>query len=59
MALGSCDNAMTVRTKIAAGKRADARWDWEWMASWGLLRGEFDVDTQINAAVQQMAHTGS
>jgi hypothetical protein len=35
---------------------ADARWDWEWMASWGVLQGDFDVTTQINTAVQQMAH---
>jgi ABC-type nitrate/sulfonate/bicarbonate transport system substrate-binding protein len=35
---------------------ADARWDWEWMSSWGLLRGTFDAATQINAAVQQAAH---
>jgi ABC-type nitrate/sulfonate/bicarbonate transport system substrate-binding protein len=36
---------------------AEARWDWEWMLSWGLLRGVFDATTQINAAVQQAAHT--
>jgi len=38
---------------------ADARWDWEWMSSWGLLHGTFDAATQINAAVQQAAHVGS
>jgi ABC-type nitrate/sulfonate/bicarbonate transport system substrate-binding protein len=37
---------------------AEARWDWEWMASWGLLSGEFDAATQINAPVQQTAHAG-
>ena len=37
---------------------ADARWDWEWMSSWGLLRGAFDATTQINAAVQRAAHAG-
>ena len=37
---------------------ADARWDWEWMSSWGLLHGTFDATTQINAAVQQTAHAG-
>ncbi len=34
----------------------DARWDWDWMSSWGALSGEFDVESQINAAVQQAAH---
>jgi ABC-type nitrate/sulfonate/bicarbonate transport system substrate-binding protein len=38
---------------------ADARWDWEWMSSWGLLPGAFDAATQINAAVQHLAHCGS
>jgi len=37
---------------------ADARWDWEWMASWGILSGPFEAATQINAAVQQAAHAG-
>lgn len=37
---------------------AEARWDWEWMSSWGVLSGEFDAATQINAAVQQAAHAG-
>jgi NitT/TauT family transport system substrate-binding protein len=37
---------------------ADARWDWEWMSSWGLLRGAFEAEAQLNAAVQQAAHTG-
>ena len=37
---------------------ADARWDWDWMASWGVLSGEFDAESQINAAVQQAAHAG-
>lgn len=37
---------------------ADARWDWEWMASWGLLRGEFDAAAQMNHTVQQVAHAG-
>ncbi len=36
----------------------EARWDWEWMASWGLLSGEFDATSQINDAVQQVAHAG-
>lgn len=38
---------------------ADARWDWEWMSSWGLLPGSFDAAAQINAAVQRLAHTVS
>jgi NitT/TauT family transport system substrate-binding protein len=37
---------------------ADARWDWEWMASWGVLSGAFDATAQINAALQQAAHAG-
>ena len=37
---------------------ADARWDWEWMSSWGLLRGTFDPVSQINAEVQSLAHAG-
>lgn len=37
---------------------ADARWDWEWMASWGVLSGAFDATAQINASVQQAAHAG-
>jgi ABC-type nitrate/sulfonate/bicarbonate transport system substrate-binding protein len=35
---------------------ADARWDWEWMSSWGLLSGAFDAAAQINAPLQQAAH---
>ena len=35
---------------------ADARWDWEWMSSWGVLSGAFDATAQINASVQQAAH---
>jgi NitT/TauT family transport system substrate-binding protein len=35
---------------------ADARWDWEWMSSWGLLSGAFDAAAQINAPIQQAAH---
>ena len=37
---------------------ADARWDWEWMSSWGILNGAFEVETQINASVQRAAHVG-
>jgi ABC-type nitrate/sulfonate/bicarbonate transport system substrate-binding protein len=37
---------------------ADARWDWEWMSSWGLLHGTFDAATQINDVLQQAAHAG-
>jgi ABC-type nitrate/sulfonate/bicarbonate transport system substrate-binding protein len=34
----------------------EARWAWDWMASWGLLQGAFDVTTQINRKVEQEAH---
>jgi ABC-type nitrate/sulfonate/bicarbonate transport system substrate-binding protein len=37
---------------------ADARWDWDWMSSWGVLSGEFDIESQINLAVQAAAHAG-
>jgi ABC-type nitrate/sulfonate/bicarbonate transport system substrate-binding protein len=35
---------------------AEARWAWEWMASWGLMSGGFDAATQINRAVACEAH---
>jgi NitT/TauT family transport system substrate-binding protein len=35
---------------------ADARWDWEWMSSWGVLSGAFDAAAQINAPLQLAAH---
>jgi len=35
---------------------ADARWAWEWMASWGLIDGTFDVTTQINRRIEGEAH---
>jgi len=34
----------------------EARWAWDWMASWGVLEGTFDVTTQINRKVEQEAH---
>jgi ABC-type nitrate/sulfonate/bicarbonate transport system substrate-binding protein len=34
----------------------EARWAWEWMASWGLIEGAFDVTTQINRNVEREAH---
>ena len=34
----------------------EARWAWEWMASWGVLHGGFDAATQINRNVEQRAH---
>jgi NitT/TauT family transport system substrate-binding protein len=37
---------------------ADARWDWEWMSSWGVLSGAFDATAQINASLQQAAYAG-
>jgi hypothetical protein len=35
---------------------ADARWAWEWMASWGLIEGTFDLDTQIDRRIEGKAH---
>ena len=34
----------------------EARWAWDWMASWGLIEGTFDVTTQINRKVEREAH---
>jgi ABC-type nitrate/sulfonate/bicarbonate transport system substrate-binding protein len=34
----------------------EARWAWDWMASWGVLHGAFDVTTQINRALEREAH---
>src|SRR6267378_4758894 len=34
----------------------EARWAWEWMASWELLHGPFDVTTQINRRLEREAH---
>lgn len=33
-----------------------ARWAWEWMASWGLLHGAFDTAAQINRHLEEEAH---
>ena len=35
---------------------AEARWAWEWMTSWGLLHGAFDVTTQIDRRLEREAH---
>ena len=35
---------------------AEARWAWEWMASWGVLDGAFDPRAPINKAVEREAH---
>jgi ABC-type nitrate/sulfonate/bicarbonate transport system substrate-binding protein len=35
---------------------SEARWAWEWMASWGLLQGPFDVGSQINRRLEREAH---
>jgi NitT/TauT family transport system substrate-binding protein len=35
---------------------ADARWAWDWMASWGLLEGKFDAAAQINRTLERAAH---
>jgi len=34
----------------------EARWAWEWMASWGLLEGPFDATTQIDRRLERRAH---
>ena len=34
----------------------EARWAWEWMASWGLISGSFDAGTQINRRIEEAAH---
>ncbi|HXJ78243.1 MAG TPA: hypothetical protein VMS64_06120 [Candidatus Methylomirabilis sp.] len=34
----------------------EARWAWEWMASWGLISGPFDASMQINRRVEERAH---
>ena len=35
---------------------SEARWAWEWMASWGLLHGPFDVSSQINRRLEREAY---
>ena len=35
---------------------AEARWAWEWMASWGLMDGTFDAKAQIDERVAREAH---
>jgi NitT/TauT family transport system substrate-binding protein len=35
---------------------SEARWAWDWMASWGLLHGPFDPATQINQRLEREAH---
>lgn len=34
----------------------EARWEWDWMASWGLIHGTFDAAAQINKDVEREAH---
>jgi len=34
----------------------EARWAWEWMASWGLTSGPFDARSQIDRRVEHAAH---
>ena len=34
----------------------EARWAWDWMASWGVLDGAFDAASQINRGVEAAAH---
>jgi NitT/TauT family transport system substrate-binding protein len=35
---------------------SEARWAWEWMASWGLLDGKFDLAAQVDRRLEQQAH---
>ena len=35
---------------------SEARWAWEWMASWGLIDGAFDVTAQIDRSLERDAH---
>jgi len=35
---------------------SEARWAWEWMASWGLLDGAFDATAQIDRSLERKAH---
>jgi NitT/TauT family transport system substrate-binding protein len=34
----------------------EARWAWDWMASWGLIHGTFDPAAQLNQKVAREAH---
>src|SRR5262249_13966181 len=34
----------------------EARWAWEWMASWRLIQGAFDAPAQINRKISGGAH---
>jgi hypothetical protein len=34
----------------------EARWAWDWMSSWGVLQGDFDIAAQINRKVEREAH---
>ena len=38
---------------------AEARWAWDWMASWGVLDGAFDPATQINRSLEREAHVAA
>jgi ABC-type nitrate/sulfonate/bicarbonate transport system substrate-binding protein len=35
----------------------EARWAWDWMASWGVLEGAFDPASQIDRTVERAAHS--
>jgi len=34
----------------------EARWAWDWMASWGLIDGTFDIAAQIDRRLERDAH---
>lgn len=37
----------------------EARWAWDWMASWGVLEGSFDAGAQINRRIEAEAHAAA
>jgi hypothetical protein len=39
----------------AAIPELEARWAWEWMASWGVLKGGFDPTAQLANAIAECA----
>ena len=42
--------------RVSPIPESEARWAWEWMTSWGLLHGPFDVSSQINRRLEREAH---
>ena len=56
--IGPDDGGQTLRWCYRREPRTgtDARWAWDWMASWGLIDGKFDVTTQIDRRMEGAAH---